>query len=143
MALEIINNIQMPRAYWAAGAFYLTKGVDKSYEFFMNSIWTDGYAAQGDMQNGMILDQIKPKDVLILKSTGVKNKKESFTRLKAIGIVIERKTQSTFSVKWHKGLKFPVDFNGILYMKTIQEMREDALLRYSKDFLIKLKLIQE
>jgi hypothetical protein len=115
-------------------------GIDnKSEEFINNSEWYDGYAAEKDNRYFKLLNEVKIGDVLILKSKAVKNKKIPFTRLKAIGIVQNKRNYFSFDVKWMvDDEKFPIDFDGILYMKTIGKMRNDKLLEYVKNYLGKI-----
>ncbi len=139
--MEIINDFQFPRKFWAVGAYFNDAGVDKSNDFFIRKIWFDGWAELGnDLRDKPQLDSVQNNDIFVLKSKATKNKIEPFTRLKAIGVVTERKSISTFAVNWYKGIRFPIDFDGILYMKTIEELREDELLTYVKSFVEKLKL---
>ena len=139
--MEIIHDFKFPRRFWAVGAYFNETSLDKSNEFFINKIWFDGWAEiNKDLRDKPLLDSVQDNDVFVLKSKATKNKTEPFTRLKAIGIVSERKSISTFAVNWHKGIRFPIDFDGILYMKTIEEMRNDELLKFVKTFIEKLKL---
>lgn len=139
--MEVVENFQIHRRFWAVGAYFDDKKIDRSNDFFIQNIWYDGWAKNADdLRDIQHLNSVQMNDVFILKSKATKNKNQPFTRLKAIGIVIKRENMSTFNVKWYKGLKFPIDFDGILYMKTIEEMRNDELLEFVKAFLIKLKL---
>lgn len=139
--MEIIDSVKFSRRFWAVGAYFNDEGIDKSNDFFYRKIWFDGWAEiNKDLRNKPQLDSVQTNDILVLKSKATKNRTEPFTRLKAIGIVMERKSISTFSVNWYKGTNFPKDFDGILYMKTIEEMRNDRLLQFVKTFVEKLKL---
>jgi hypothetical protein len=123
------------RNFWAVGACF--DGVhDKSEEFINKSEWYDGYAAENDNRYLNLLNEVQVKDVLILKSKAVKGKKIPFTRLKAIGFIQKKRNYFTFEVKWITDPdNFPIDFDGILYMKTIGKMRNDKLLEYVTNYL--------
>ena len=132
-----MSDIEASRIFWAVGSSFNNSNDDKTEYFIENKIWFDGYAADGDDRNIKILDKIKKGDILLIKSSSTKgtNHKTTFTKLKAIGIVIDKKNQYTFHIDWLNTNKLPIDFDNISYRKTIEEMRDDEMLRYAKEFI--------
>lgn len=143
MAIEIITDFKLPKQYWAAGSSY--GGTDDQTEkFFANAFWIEGWGLIKDERNKSILDNIQIGDILAMKSSATKGANHSitFTRLKGIGIIIARINFYTFSVKWFNSKRFPLDFDGIRYSKTIELLRDDDLCKYVKSFISKLKIEQ-
>lgn len=132
-----MSDIEASRIFWAVGSSFNNSNDDKTKYFIENKIWFDGYAADDDDRNIKILDKIKKGDILLIKSSSTKgaNHKTTFTKLKAIGIVIDKKNQYTFHIDWLNTNKLPIDFDNISYRKTIEEMRDDEMLRYAKEFI--------
>ncbi len=132
-----MSDIEASRIFWAVGSSFNNSNDDKTKYFIENKIWFDGYAADDDGRNIKILDKIKKGDILLIKSSSTKgiNHKTTFTKLKAIGIVIDKKNQYTFHIDWLNTNKLPIDFDNISYRKTIEEMRDDEMLRYAKEFI--------
>ena len=132
-----MSDIEASRIFWAVGSSFNNSNDDKTKYFIENKIWFDGYAADDDDRNIKILDKIKKGDILLIKSSSTKgtNHKTTFTKLKAIGIVIDKKNQYTFHIDWLNTNKLPIDFDNISYRKTIEEMRNDEMLRYAKEFI--------
>ena len=132
-----MSDIEASRIFWAVGSSFNNSNDDKTKYFIENKIWFDGYAADDDDRNIKILDKIKKGDILLIKSSSTKGKnhKTTFTKLKAIGIVIDKKNQYTFHIDWLNTNKLPIDFDNISYRKTIEEMRDDEMLRYAKEFI--------
>ena len=132
-----MSDIKASRIFWAVGSSFNNSNDDKTKFFIENKIWFDGYAADDDDRNIKILDKIKKGDILLIKSSSTKgtNHKTTFTKLKAIGIVIDKKNQYTFHIDWLNTNKLPIDFDNISYRKTIEEMRDDEMLRYAKEFI--------
>ena len=120
-----MSDIKASRIFWAVGSSFNNSNDDKTKYFIENKIWFDGYAADDDDRNIKILDKIKKGDILLIKSSSTKgiNHKTTFTKLKAIGIVIDKKNQYTFHIDWLNTNKLPIDFDNISYRKTIEEMR--------------------
>jgi len=123
------------RKYWAVGAAFDTD--DMTSIFLENSNWYDGYADSGDERNKSVLIQIEIGDVLLMKSSATKGAGHSltFTKLKAIGIVDEKKDYYSFSVRWLFVNELPLDFDGISYRKTVEMMRNDNMLLYAKQLI--------
>lgn len=132
-----MSDIKASRIFWAVGSSFNNSNDDKTKYFIENKIWFDGYAADDDDRNIKILDKIKKGDILLIKSSSTKGKnhKTTFTKLKAIGIVIDKKNQYTFHIDWLNTNKLPIDFDNISYRKTIEEMRDDEMLKYAKEFI--------
>ena len=132
-----MSDIEASRIFWAVGSSFNNSNDDKTKYFIENKIWFDGYAADDNDRNIKILDKIKKGDILLIKSSSTKgtNHKTTFTKLKAIGIVIDKKNQYTFHIDWLNTNKLPIDFDNISYRKTIEEMRDDEMLRYAKEFI--------
>ena len=132
-----MSDIKASRIFWAVGSSFNNSNDDKTKYFIENKIWFDGYAADDDDRNIKILDKIKKGDILLIKSSSTKgiNHKTTFTKLKAIGIVIDKKNQYTFHIDWLNTNKLPIDFDNISYRKTIEEMRDDEMLKYAKEFI--------
>lgn len=132
-----MSDIEASRIFWAVGSSFNNSNDDKTKYFIENKIWFDGYAADDDDRNIKILDKIKKGDILLIKSSSTKgtNHKTTFTKLKAIGIVIDKKNQYTFHINWLNTNKLPIDFDNISYRKTIEEMRDDEMLKYAKEFI--------
>ena len=132
-----MSDIEASRIFWAVGSSFNNSNDDKTKYFIENKIWFDGYAADDDDRNIKILDKIKKGDILLIKSSSTKgtNHKTTFTKLKAIGIVIDKKNQYTFHIDWLNTNNLPIDFDNISYRKTIEEMRDDEMLRYAKEFI--------
>lgn len=132
-----MSGIEVSKNFWAVGSSFNNSNDDKTKYFIENNIWFDGYAADDDDRNIKILDEIKKGDIILIKSSSTKgiNHKTTFTKLKAIGIVIEKKNQYTFHIDWFDTNKLPIDFDNISYRKTIEKMRDDEMLRYVKEFI--------
>ena len=132
-----MSDIDVSRIFWAVGSSFNNSNDDKTNYFIENSIWFDGYASDDDDRNIKILNEIKKGDILLIKSSSTKgiNHKTTFTKLKAIGIVIEKKNQYTFHIDWLNTNKLPIDFDNISYRKTIEKMRDDEMLKYAKEFI--------
>ncbi len=132
-----MSDIEASRIFWAVGSSFNNSNDDKTKYFIENKIWFDGYADDDDDRNIKILDKIKKGDILLIKSSSTKgiNHKTTFTKLKAIGIVIDKKNQYTFHIDWLNTNKLPIDFDNISYRKTIEEMRDDEMLEYAKEFI--------
>jgi hypothetical protein len=56
----------------------------------------------------------------------------AFTRLKHIGIVTGKESGYCFWVNWLSNDNLPIDFEQILYRKTIEELRNDDMLEFVK-----------
>ena len=121
------------RQYWAVGC---PREINPD-EFINNGYWYDGYANSGNKKYSKALEQIKIGDVFLLKSSSTKGKdhKLSFTKLKAIGIVVEKRTDYKFGINWIKDSNLPKDFNTITYRITIEKMRNDDMLKYAKKII--------
>lgn len=132
-----MSDIDVSRFFWAVGSSFNNSNDDKTNYFIENNIWFDGYASDNDYRNIKILDEIKKGDILLIKSSSTKgiNHKTTFTKLKAIGTVIEKKNQYTFHIDWLNTNKLPIDFDNISYRKTIEKMRDDEMLEYAKEFI--------
>lgn len=132
-----MSDIDVSRIFWAVGSSFNNSNDDKTNYFIENNIWFDGYASDNDYRNIKILDEIKKGDILLIKSSSTKgiNHKTTFTKLKAIGTVIEKKNQYTFHIDWLNTNKLPIDFDNISYRKTIEKMRDDEMLEYAKEFI--------
>jgi len=118
------------RNYWAVGANF--SGEDVSLEFIKREIWYDGYAANDNEKNKSTLEKVEVGDVLVLKSSATKGQGHSitFTKLKAVGEIIEKENYYTFKVKWLNISELPKDFDGISYRNTIEIMRDDEMLKF-------------
>lgn len=121
--------------YWAVGAYYNDDKVDILPRFLAENIWMDGYADVGDDRNKNLLERIQIGDILAVKSSSTKGigRKTSFTKLKAVGRVVARLDDYKFSMEWMGLEQLPLDFDGISYRKTIELVRDDALLSYLKE----------
>ncbi len=141
MVLEIID-FKFPRQYWAAGASYYGTD-DQTSRFLASKQWVEGWGTMQDARNKTVLDRIQEGDILAMKSSATKgaNHAITFTKLKAVGIVQKRENYYTFSVKWYRSQRFPIDFDGVRYSKTIEELRDDDLLRFVKDFILKIERV--
>lgn len=125
------------KKYYAVGALFKSGNEDMTDYFIANNKWYDGYASNGDNRNEKILNEIKEGDILLLKSSATKgtNHDITFTRLKGLGIVIDRENYFTFKVNWLKSNEIPKDFDNISYRKTIELMRDDEMLRFVKNII--------
>ena len=119
--------------FWAVGSSFSGTD-DKTEEFIKNSNWFDGKYANGDEVNESLLESIKVGDVLIMKSSSTKGKDHSitFTKLKAYGIVKEKKNINDFTIEWKQNQNFPLDFDGVSYRKLIAPLREDEIYFFIK-----------
>ena len=119
------------RKYWAVGATFGDS--DMSKEFISEGIWYDGWADDGNTKDDAILKEINVGDCLILKSSSTKGpgRQISFTKIKGIGIVIEKEEYYSFKMKWYDIPELPVDFDKIWYSKTVEELRDDNVLEYA------------
>src|SRR5258708_14677092 len=119
MKLELKSNVIMPQQYWAVGSSYGGTR-DQTSKFLANSQWIDGWGVSKDDRNKSILEQVQTNDILAMKSSATKglNHAITFTKLKAIGIVLSKMNYYTFSVKWYRTERFPLDFDGLRYAKT-------------------------
>ena len=129
------EEIGINRQYWAVGC---PKKIMPN-EFIDNGCWYDGYAKHNDKRYHKTLSQVKIDDVFLLKSSSTKgiDHKLSFTKLKAIGVVLAKRNDYEFAVSWIQTDELPKDFDNITYMKTIEEMRDDAMLSFAKDTMDK------
>ena len=131
-----LNDYILEKKYWAVGSSY--GGIDDhTEEFLANSQWVEGWGVMGDTQNQRKLEEVEIGDILVMKSSATRgvNHAITFTRIKAIGIVLNKVNYFTFSVKWFNTIKFPLDFDGIRYSRTIEQLREDNLKSYVKQFI--------
>ena len=126
--------------FWAVGSSFSGTD-DKTEEFIKNSNWFDGKYANGDEVNESLLESIKVGDVLIMKSSSTKGKDHSitFTKLKAYGIVKEKKNINDFTIEWKQNQNFPLDFDGVSYRKLIAPLREDEIYFFIKKEVDKIK----
>ena len=124
------------KKYWAVGFSWESSG-DQTDRFFRDGIWEEGFLSHGDTRYKSLVNKISIGDILVLKSSATKGEGHSisFTKVKAIGEVMERVNDSTFSVDWKTSEELPKDFDGISYRKTIEKVRDDDLLKYVKTFL--------
>jgi hypothetical protein len=141
MVLEIIPNFEFPKQFWAVGSSFGGKN-DQTSKFISNDQWIEGWGLSNDERYKSILETVQVGDVLAMKSSGTKglNHLMTFTKLKAIGIVLGKVNYYTFSVKWYNSKSFPLDFDGIRYSKTIEQLRSDDIFKYVTSFITKLKL---
>ena len=125
--------------YWAVGANW-GGNEDVSSEFIEKNIWYDGYAANEDDRDKYALENVKKGDFLLMKSSATKGAGHAttFTKLKAIGEVIEKENYYSFKVKWLPIKELPKDFDGISYRKTIEQMRDDEMLNFAQSKTNKL-----
>ena len=122
---------------WAVGSsFGGTR--DQTGKFLQNNEWVEGWGLSNNDRYKKILDLISVNDYLVMKSSATKGTNHSitFTRLKAIGKVIGKENYYTFMVNWLSTEKFPIDFDGIRYSKTIELLREDNLMTYVRQFIL-------
>ena len=115
--------------YWAVGAAWGSTE-DVSKEFINKGIWYDGYAENNDdMRYQKKWKDVRSGDLLIMKSRGNKGQSNSisFTRIKAIGNVIEKIKPHYFKVDWWYVPKQYIDVEGVWYPKTIEPIRNDSL----------------
>ncbi|MBI1184179.1 AAA domain-containing protein [bacterium] len=122
------------RDYWAVGSSFDGGDRDVTEEFIQNSEWYDGYAMIHDYRDEHNYKKIKIGDVLVMKSSATKGPGHSisFTKAKGLGIVINKRTDYHFDVKWIHQDIFTKDFDGISYRKTIENLRDDDLLMFAK-----------
>ncbi len=119
--------------FWAVGSTH--GGEDLTQYFLANGLWYDGYAkGNADDRNRTLLDSVKVGDILLVKSSSTRgpNHSISFTKLKAIGQVMNKDTYYSFNIKWLDVKELPVNFDNIAYRKTIEPMRIDEMLDYAK-----------
>jgi DNA polymerase III delta prime subunit len=121
--------------YWVVGASFSNE--DVSQLFLDQKVWYDGYAENDDWRYKPILDKIKSGDVLLMKSSSTKGSNHSltFTKLKFIGIVIGKEKDHRFKMNWLNIPELPKDFDGISYRTTIENVRDDELLKYAKSII--------
>lgn len=129
--IDKINN------FWAVGAAFNSEESDMTDYFIENNIWYDNYAANNDNRNEKNLNEVNNGDIFLIKSSATKgvNHDITFTRLKAIGKVINKKDNYTFNINWLKIDDLPKDFNNISYRKTIEKMRDDEMLKYAMNII--------
>lgn len=125
--------------FWAVGASH--EGNDVSKEFLSEGIWFDGYAEAGDIRNQDLLNEVQIGDFLLMKSSFTKGPNHSITctQLKGIGKIVNKKDYYSYVVEWYDDKDLPKDFNGISYRKTIENVREDEMLNYAKQLIVKKK----
>ena len=125
------------KKYYAVGASFKSGNEDMTGDFITSRKWYDGYASNGDNRNQKIIDEIKEGDVFLLKSSATKgvNHDITFTRLKRVGVVVDRENDFTFNVNWLKLDEIPKDFDNVSYRKTIEIMRDDEMLRFVKNIM--------
>lgn len=116
--------------FWAVGSTLGGKNYTK--QFLANNEWYDGHAENGDEQYKIVLEKVKIGDILIMKSSATKGPKRgtTFTKVKAIGQVVQRINGHKFQVKWFPNDALPMDFDHISYRKTIEPLREDDIHSY-------------
>jgi len=139
MEIAIESNVRIPLQYWAVGSSYGGTD-DQTNRFLSNSAWIEGWGEHNDDRLKPILETVNVGDVFAMKSSATKgvNHHLTFTKLKAIGIVTGRSNYFTFSVKWYNSKRFPLDFDGLRYSRTIESLRDDYLLKFVKSFISKL-----
>src|SRR5436190_23815587 len=98
------------RSYWAVGATF--GGTDDvSDEFKKDNVWYDGYADNGDDRNRGWLEQMKIGDILVMKSSSTKGPGHSvsFTKVKAVGILVSKIDYYHFEMNWLNIPELPKD----------------------------------
>ena len=122
------------RKYWAVGSTFGGTD-DMTKEFLSKGIWYDGYADDGNKKDDDTLNRINVGDCLIMKSSSTKGPGHSisFTKVKSIGIIIEKEDYYSFKVNWYATPELPIDFDSIWYSRTVEEMRDDDILEYVMD----------
>jgi len=129
---------------WIVGASF-GGNTDMTQEFIENNIWYDGYAENNDLRNENYLQEVKADDFLIVKSSATKGKNHSitFTKVKAIGKVINKLELHKYKVDWLNNKTLPKDFDGVSYRKTIEPIRNDTILEFANQIIEKQKMNQQ
>ena len=119
--------------YWAVGYAWESTG-DQRERFFNDGIWEEGYLSHGDTRFKADLDEVAIGDILLLKSSATKGKghSTSFTKLVAVGEVLDKISESVFSIEWLTPNTLPREFDGISYRKTIEKMRNDEMKKFAE-----------
>ncbi len=125
---------------WIVGASF-GGNTDMTQEFINNKIWYDGYADRGDYKNQVYWEKVNIGDILVIKSSSTKGKNHSitFTKVKAIGKIINKIEPYKFKMNWFNINDLPKDFDGISYRKTIEPIRNDGLLNFVNSILNKME----
>ncbi|MDI9364835.1 MAG: AAA family ATPase [Flavobacterium sp.] len=123
--------------YWSVGAAH--NNTDVSKDFLDQGIWFDGYAEDGDDRNRSTLEKVSIGDILLMKSSSTKGANHSitFTKLKGVGRVVSKDDYYSFKMKWLDIKELPLDFDGISYRKTIEDAREDEMLKFAEKIIEK------
>src|SRR5258708_40302286 len=99
--MEILKDFVMLEEYWAVGSSF-GRTDDQTIDFLENSYWRDGWGLENRGNNKTKLMQVNTGDYFIMKSSATRgiNHAISFTRVKAVGKIIDRTNWFTFSIKW-------------------------------------------
>jgi 5-methylcytosine-specific restriction protein B len=126
---------------WIVGASFGGTN-DMTHQFIKDNIWYDGYAESGNLINKSHLEQVNKGDIIIIKSSSTKGKNHSitFTKVKAIGRIIEKTELHKYKVEWFENSELPKDFDGISYRKTIEPIRNDTIFTYIKSILNNMRI---
>lgn len=128
-------------SYWAVGASFRQEGGiydDMSTEFINKNEWYDGYADSGNKKDNQQLMKVNVGDIFFMKSSYTKGKKHSIscTKIKAIGRVMSKFDYYHFEIDWFTVKELPMEFDGVWYSRTIEEMKNEKILYLGKQVLI-------
>lgn len=119
------NQKDSDNSLWMAGSSW--NGEDKTQEFVRDGIWQNGYSADSNDPSVETVKLAKSGDWIAIKSSSTKGpgRSVSFTKIKALGRVIENLGDGVgIKVDWQfKGPEFDVD--GISYRKTFELAKND------------------
>lgn len=123
--------------YWAVGSDWGRNQGNQQKRFLNDSIWEDGYGANGKEKYKKRLDSVKIGDIFVLKSASTvgTGHKTPITIIKNIGIVQERKNFWSFKVKWLNIPTHPYKIEGKVLWATISEIEDQGILHMIKNLI--------
>ena len=124
--------------FWAVGSDWGRGDQgDQIQRFIQNSIWECGYGANGKDKNKKRLEEVKPGDIFVLKSSATMGTghKTPVTIIKNIGIVQSKNTWWSFNVNWQNFPSLPYRIEGKVLWGTIAPIQDLTILELVKNLM--------
>ncbi|GEM_PF-5327186 len=127
---ETQNNISDFPTFWAVGSYWESDKGEQQKRFLEESIWEDGYGANGNDKDAKQLNSVSVGDFLVLKSSATigPGHKTPITIIKNIGIVEKKNNWWSFKVKWLNIANLPYKIEGKVLWNTIASIKDIAIL---------------